>query len=112
MPLPRRARVLATGSALVLTAGLLLTTMPAAADPPDTTPTAAPGRYIVTLTGSPIATYAGEVKGYKATRPTEGRQGQRQLGEREGLPDVPGAASRTGPPPGSGRRPTGTTPSR
>ena len=73
MPLPRRARVLAAGSALVLTAGLLLTTMPAAADPPDPTP-AVPGRYIVTLTGSPIATYAGEVKGYKATRPTKGRK--------------------------------------
>ena len=73
MPLPRRARVLAAGSALVLAAGLLLTTMPAAADPPDPTPTV-PGRYIVTLSGSPIATYAGEVKGYKATRPTKGRK--------------------------------------
>ena len=28
----------------------------------------------MTLTGSPIATYAGEVKGYKATRPTKGRK--------------------------------------
>jgi subtilisin family serine protease len=47
--------------------------MPAAADPPDV-PDAAPGRYIVTLSGSPIATYAGGVKGLKATRPTAGRK--------------------------------------
>ena len=76
MPLPRRARLLATGTALALAAGLSFTALPAAADPPvtDPAPQAAPGRYIVTLKGSPIATYAGEVKGLKATRPTKGRK--------------------------------------
>ena len=73
MPLPRRARILATGTAFALSAGLLLTTMPAAADPPEV-PDAAPGRYIVTLTGSPIATYAGGIRGLKATRPAAGRK--------------------------------------
>ena len=32
------------------------------------------GRYIVTLKGAPIATYGGEVKGLKATRPAAGRK--------------------------------------
>jgi len=73
VPLPRRARLLATGTALALTAGLLFTSVPAAADPPEA-PDPVPGRYIVTLTGSPIATYAGGVKGLRATRPAPGRK--------------------------------------
>ena len=37
-------------------------------------PAAEPSRYIVTLKGKPIATYGGEVKGLKATRPTKSRK--------------------------------------
>lgn len=33
-----------------------------------------PSRYIVTLTGKPIATYDGDVKGLRATRPSNGKR--------------------------------------
>ena len=76
MPLPRRARLLATGTAVALDRWSAPHRAAgggrSAGDRAGTQ--AAPGRYIVTLKGSPIATYAGEVKGLKATRPTKGRK--------------------------------------
>lgn len=77
MPLPPRARLVAVGTALALSAGLLLTSMPASADPVDPAgpaPKAVPGRYIVTMADEPVATYDGGVKGYRATKPSQGRK--------------------------------------
>ena len=78
MPLIRPRRAAAVGLALALSAGLLLTSAPASADPPDSgdtpVPTAVPGRYIVTLADKPIASYEGDVKGYSATKPRQGRK--------------------------------------
>jgi hypothetical protein len=37
-------------------------------------PAPLPGRYIVTLTDKPIATYGGDVKGLRATRPDKGER--------------------------------------
>jgi subtilisin family serine protease len=68
--------VLATSVAVgaVLTLGSL----PAYAAPPEPAkpalPAPIPSRYIVTLTGKPIATYGGDVKGLRATRPTRGQR--------------------------------------
>ena len=75
----RRAHVsvLATSGAVAIL--LTLAGSPAAyASPPDPAepgrPDATPNRYIVTLTGKPIATYGGEVKGLGATRPSKGER--------------------------------------
>ena len=73
----RRARFAAAATAFAAAAALTLGTLPAAAAPPEPAsplPAAEPGRYIVTLKGKPIATYGGEVKGLKATRPTKSRK--------------------------------------
>jgi subtilisin family serine protease len=58
---------------------LILCRLPTAyALPPDPSdqrlPDPTPSRYIVTLTGKPIATYGGEVKGLDATRPSKGER--------------------------------------
>lgn len=78
MPLTRPGRLAAVGIALALTASLLVTSLPAAADPPapagDPAGGALPGRYVVTMKGDPIATYDGGVKGLKATRAAKGRK--------------------------------------
>ena len=75
MPLPaRRFRLAAVTCVLALTVAVTFTATPARAEPADRGPAAAPGRYIVTLQGAPIATYGGEVKGLGATRPTDGRK--------------------------------------
>lgn len=71
----RRARFAAAATAFAAAAALTLGSLPAAAVPPEPAnplPAAEPGRYIVTLKGKPIATYGGEVTGFKATRPAKG----------------------------------------
>jgi hypothetical protein len=70
----RRSRLAAVTTVAALTAALTFTSPTAQADPPDPGPPAVAGRYIVTLKGAPIATYGGEVKGLKATRPVDGRK--------------------------------------
>ena len=77
MPLPaHRFRLAVATSVLALTAAFSFTSLPAQAEPrePGANPASAPGRYVVTLKGAPIASYGGEVKGFKATRPAIGRK--------------------------------------
>jgi hypothetical protein len=78
LPLPaRRLRLTAAATAFALTAALTFMCLSAQAAPsqPGANPAAAvPGRYVVTLRDAPIATYDGEVKGLRATRPADGRK--------------------------------------
>ena len=62
-------------AAIGVVVGLLtLVELPTAYAEPEPSPTAVPSRYIVTLTDKPIATYDGDVKGLRATRPTKGER--------------------------------------
>lgn len=72
---PARARlgVLAIGvSAGLVVAGLAPTATAVPTPAPE--PTAAPGRYIVTLAQNPVATYDGSLPGLAATKPEQGRK--------------------------------------
>jgi len=66
----------AATSVFALTAALAFTSLPAQAEPsqPGANPAAVAGRYIITLKDAPIATYAGELRGLRATRPNPGRK--------------------------------------
>ena len=75
----RRAHRAVIASSLAAAALLLLCGLPTAyALPSDRSgqgqPAPTPSRYIVTLTGKPIATYDGEVRGLGATRPDKGER--------------------------------------
>jgi subtilisin family serine protease len=75
----RRALFTVVGPSIAVTALLTLSGLATAhALPPERSdrdrPTPNPSRYIVTLTGKPIATYGGEVKGLDATRPKKGQR--------------------------------------
>src|SRR4051812_41337319 len=78
LPLPaRRLRFAAATSAFTLITALTFACLPAQAAPPESGANpagAVPGRYVVTLKAAPIATYGGEVKGLRATRPADGRK--------------------------------------
>jgi subtilisin family serine protease len=76
---PRRAHRAVVATCAAATALLTLSGLPTAyALPPDRSdrdlPAPTPSRYIVTLTGKPIATYGGEVRGLGATRPDKGER--------------------------------------
>ena len=75
----RRAHFAAIATSLAVAGLLTFTQSPLAnaepqapAKPPLSAPI--PSRYIVTLTGKPIATYNGDVKGLRATRPSKGER--------------------------------------
>ena len=75
----RRAHVAVIATSVAATALLALYGLPTAhALPPDRDerglPAPIPGRYIVALSGKPIATYGGDVKGLGATRPGKGER--------------------------------------
>ncbi len=75
----RRAHRAVIATSVAAAALLTLCGLPTAyALPPDPSdqrrPDPTPSRYIVTLTGKPIATYGGEVKGLDATRPGKGER--------------------------------------
>ena len=70
------ATVVAVTSALAVTTSLSVKAAPADPGALPSSSTGAPGRYIVTLTDQPVASYEGDVKGYAATRPTNGRKVQ------------------------------------
>jgi subtilisin family serine protease len=75
----RRAHRAVIATSVAAAALLTLCGLPTAyALPPDPSdqrrPDPTPSRYIVTLTGKPIATYGGEVKGLGATRPGKGER--------------------------------------
>ena len=76
--LSRRAHLAVLATSLGVGALLTLGQLPAAYATPEpvkpSVPAAIPGRYIVTLTDKPIATYGGEVKGLSATRPDKGER--------------------------------------
>lgn len=77
MPLrsPRRRLLALVATTCAFTT--VVAVSPAAAAPPldpAETVTTAPGRYVVTLTGDPLATYDGDVRGLERTRPREGRR--------------------------------------
>lgn len=78
MPLPSRpARFTAVATATAITALLVFGATPAATANPAPTPqgpSAAPGRYIVTLAQKPLATYSGGIKGLAATKATRGER--------------------------------------
>ncbi|WP_147264034.1 S8 family serine peptidase [Desertihabitans brevis] len=73
MPTSPRRRLLGL-TAATCAAAVVLTGSPAAAVPPSDLPVPASGRYIVTLTDEPLATYDGGTDGIARTRPTEGRR--------------------------------------
>jgi subtilisin family serine protease len=72
----RRAHRAVLATSVAAATLLLLCGLPTAYAEPDRSdkglPAPTPGRYIVTLTGKPIATYGGEVRGLGATRPSKG----------------------------------------
>ncbi len=73
----RRAHRAVLATSVAAATLLILCGLPtASAQPPDRSdkglPAPTSGRYIVTLTGKPIATYGGEVRGLGATRPSKG----------------------------------------
>jgi subtilisin family serine protease len=75
----RRAHFAVIATSAAVTALLTVAGLPAAnALPSDRAehglPAPTPSRYIVTLSGKPIATYGGEVRGIDATRPGEGER--------------------------------------
>lgn len=79
--LPRSplSRLAAGAIALTTCAALSLTALPALAAPgdpgtPDLPTPAATGRYVVTLSDKPLASYRGGVAGFAATRPSAGRK--------------------------------------
>ena len=76
--LSRRAHFAVLATSLGVGALLTLGQLPAAYATPEpvkpSAPAPIPGRYIVTLTDKPIATYGGEVKGLRATRPDKGER--------------------------------------
>lgn len=76
-----RTRRAVAGLAIMLAGTLALGLTPtASADPPGTAPSelpsvaTAPGDYVVSLAAEPVAAYDGGVKGYAATRPSDGRR--------------------------------------
>ncbi len=76
--LSRRAHFAVLATSLGVGALLTLGQLPAAYATPEpvqpSLPAPIPGRYIVTLTDKPIATYGGDVKGLRATRPDKGER--------------------------------------
>jgi subtilisin family serine protease len=75
----RRAHLAVITTSVAVTTLLTLCGLPTAnAVPPDrdehSLPAPIPSRYIVALTGKPIATYGGDVKGLGATRPSKGER--------------------------------------
>jgi len=74
----RRAHLTVLATSVAVGALLALGSFPAYAAPPEPAqpalPPPIPGRYVVTLTGKPIATYDGDVKGLRATRPSKGER--------------------------------------
>jgi subtilisin family serine protease len=73
----RRAHLRAVAASIAAAALLTFGQLPMAyAEPqePATPPAPIPSRYIVTLTEKPIATYDGNVKGLRATRPGKGQR--------------------------------------
>jgi subtilisin family serine protease len=76
--LSRRAHFAVLATSLGVGALLTLGQLPAAYATPEpakpSAPAPIPGRYIVTLTDKPIATYGGDVKGLRATRPDKGER--------------------------------------
>jgi subtilisin family serine protease len=75
----RRAHFRVIATSVAAAALFTLSQLPAAyATPPDpakpSVPAAIPSRYIVALTGKPIATYDGDVTGLRATRPSKGQR--------------------------------------
>ncbi|MCW2803949.1 MAG: putative family peptidase [Propionibacteriaceae bacterium] len=66
---------MATTLSLALTVGSTSAAM-AGPDQPDDplAATVAPGRYVVSLAEDPVASYDGDIKGLKATRPVDGRK--------------------------------------
>jgi hypothetical protein len=73
----RRAHFAAIATSLTVAGLLTFAQSPLAYAEPQTPakpplPAPIPSRYIVTLTGKPIATYNGDVKGLRATRPSKG----------------------------------------
>jgi subtilisin family serine protease len=75
----RRAQIAVIATSVAATALLALYGLPTAhALPPDPDerglPAPTPSRYIVALSGKPIATYRGDVKGLGATRPGKGER--------------------------------------
>jgi subtilisin family serine protease len=75
----RRAHSAAVAAIGVVVGVLTLVQLPTAyAEPPEpvkpSVPAPIPGRYIVTLTDKPIATYDGDVKGLRPTRPDKGQR--------------------------------------
>ncbi|SDU80484.1 Peptidase inhibitor I9 [Microlunatus sagamiharensis] len=79
MPRSPLSRLAAGALALTTCAALSLTALPALAAPggpgtPALPTPAATGRYVVTLSDKPLASYRGGVAGFAATRPTAGRK--------------------------------------
>ena len=76
--LSRRGHFAALVTSLGVGALLTFGQLPAAYATPEPVkpalPAPLPGRYIVTLTDKPIATYGGDVKGLRATRPDKGER--------------------------------------
>ena len=77
----RRLRRVSAGLAVLVSGALALSLTPLASADPTTSPpveipssVSVPGDYIVSLTAAPIAAYDGDVKGFGATRPTNGRR--------------------------------------
>ena len=74
----RRAHLTVFAASVAVAALLSFSSFPAYAAPPEpakpSLPAPIPSRYIVTLTGKPIATYDGDVKGLRATRPSKGER--------------------------------------
>lgn len=70
-----RVVLLATAVSLALTVSMTSTAGAKPQIPADVLPTTAkPGRYIVALAKDPIATYDGDVRGLRKTRPSDGRK--------------------------------------
>ena len=77
----RRLRRVSAGLAVLVSGALALSLTPmASADPTQPPPVSVPslsttpGDYIVSLATAPVAAYDGDVKGFAATRPTDGRR--------------------------------------
>jgi subtilisin family serine protease len=75
----RRARFALLATSLAASGLLTFAQLPLAyaepqSPPEPSVPASVPSRYVVTLTDKPIATYDGDVKGLRATRPSKGER--------------------------------------
>jgi hypothetical protein len=68
------AVVVAIGVVVGMLSVVQLPTAYAAPQDPAKPPASTSSRYIVTLTGKPIATYDGDLNGLRATRPSKGQR--------------------------------------